>query len=73
MNIENNLLYKRNESQKISIIISFVQNRINGQFYGEIRYITVPQDERDVTVEWGIANVGGISFWGDENVLKLDG
>lgn len=33
--------------------------------------ISLPQDER---VEWGIdANVYGVSFWGDENVLKLDG
>ena len=73
MNLENIILSERNHSQKTKYyMITCIQNVQNGQVYKDKKQ-TSGNLGLVGSEAWGVsANEYGISFWDDENLLKLD-
>ena len=74
LNVENNLLYERSESQKTNIVwfhlykIELIDNSIE-----VFSILLFASGWEGCGVEWGISgNVYGVSLWGDDKLLKLD-
>ena len=74
LNLENNLIYERNESQKTNSVwfplykVEWMDNSIE-----ILSRVLFASSWEDWGVERGIfANVNGVSFGGNEKVLKLD-